>query len=118
MTVIGPFNYQAIYESDVWNTFHALGSNYRSYLYQANRLEIWMRPPLGTELGDFFVEEEVMNPLIENGLVEKTENDLIDGSVIRYELTEAGRLFADDLSQLSSEESMKRLVSRVKPIKP
>lgn len=118
MTVIGPFNYQAIYESDVWNTFHALGSNYRAYLYQANRLEIWMMPPPNTELGQFFVEEEVMDPFIKNGLVEKTENDLIDGSVIRYELTEAGRLFADELSQLSSEESMKRLITCVKPIKP
>ncbi len=118
MTIIGPFNYQAIFESDIWNTFHALGLNYRAYLYQSSRLSIWMIPPLDTELGQFFVDEEVMNPLIENGMVKKSENELIDNSSARYELTEAGRAFADELSKLTDAESMKKFITRVKPIKP
>jgi hypothetical protein len=118
MTVIGPFNYQAIYESDVWNTFHALGLRYKAYLYQSSQLSVWMMPPPETELGQFFVDEEVMDPLIETGLVEKTENDLIDGSTIRYELTDPGRTFAGELTQLTDAESMEKFIARVKPIKP
>ena len=109
-----PINYQANYENNVWNSFNALGLGYSAYLYHANRTEVWLRRPSGTDFGEFFVDEDVLNFLIGKGLAERKEDQLIPNSTFRYELTEQGKALYDELVQMENYRS--EFVERVKPI--
>lgn len=70
MTVIGPLNYQAIYESDVWNVYHALGTGYSVLLiHPSNGPTLRLVPP-SEKYGLFYTDAYIVDVLIENGLVE------------------------------------------------
>ncbi len=105
MTIIGPVNYQANYETDVWKVYHALGLGYTVFLiHPSNGPTLLLVPP--TEKQSLFdTEAYVVEVLIENGLVEKTtrENLPYDAEAIYY-LTDEGK----QLLALIHEEVQKR----------
>jgi len=109
MTIIGPFNYQAIYESDVWNVYHALGTGYSVLLiHPSNGPTLWLVPPT-EKYCLFHTDAHIVDVLIENGLVERTtpENLPYDADAI-YQLTNKGKeLLAsiyDEVQQLPEHE--------------
>jgi hypothetical protein len=100
MTVIGPFNYQAIYESDVWNVYHALGMGYSVFLiHPSNGPTLWLVPP-SEKYGLFDTKPYIADVLIENGLVEKItrENLPYDAEAI-YQLTDKGTELLASISE-------------------
>lgn len=100
MTVIGPFNYQAIYESDVWNVYHALGTGYSVFLiHPSNGQMLWLVPP-SEKYGFFNAKPYIVDVLIENGLVEKKprENLPYDAEAI-HQLTDKGTELLASISE-------------------
>lgn len=92
MTIVGPFNYQAIYESDVWNVYHALATGYSVFLiHPSHGPTLWLVPP-SENYGLFHAEANVVDVLTENGLVEKTSpRNLPDDGEATYQLTSRGK---------------------------
>src|SRR5215216_5493746 len=97
MTAIGPVNYQRIFESNTWGAFHSLGLGYNAFLtHPCNGPTVWFIPPKGTEYADYYEDEDVVQELIDKGLVRRETDKLIQSSEARYELTEKGQeLFAE-----------------------
>lgn len=116
MTSIGPFNHQAIFESDTWNVFHSLGLGYNAYLFHpSNGPTIWCIPPKDTEYADFYKDEDVIQELIDKGLVVQRDDNLIDLSTARFELTEKGRGLYTKLSSLMFAEGQHQFISKIQP---
>jgi hypothetical protein len=127
MTVIGLPDYQAIYESDVWNVYHALGTGYSVLLiHPSNGPTLWLVPP-SEEYCLFHTKAYIIDVLIENGLVEKTarENLPYDAEAV-YQLTHSGTellaSISDQVQQLpepervsAGEELLKRKIKLQSP---
>lgn len=68
MTIIGPLDHDAIFESDVSNVFLALGVGYEIWLINVTKGQtLWCIPPTN-QYAQFYMDVESINPLIDNGL--------------------------------------------------
>jgi|SRR6185369_4838839 len=71
--VIGPLDHDAIFESDVSNIFLALGVGYEIWLINVSSgPTLWCIPP-SNQYMQFYMDVEAIEPLIDNGLVKRTE---------------------------------------------
>jgi hypothetical protein len=109
-------DYQANFESDVWNTFNALGLGYNVFLiHPSNGPTIWCIPPKESKYADFYMDEEIIQELIDKGLVERKDDNLIQDSEARYELTEKGEGLYTQIYSLTFIEGERAFVSKVQP---
>jgi hypothetical protein len=116
MVMTEPTDYQANFESDVWNAFHALGLGYGLYLTHFPEQIVRCVPPKDSKYGSFDISEEVVQELINKGLVLKTEGEFVQDSKVRYDLTDKGRGLNAELSNLMFVEGGRVFVSKVQPV--
>jgi hypothetical protein len=118
---IGPFDYQAIFESDVWNVFYSLGLGYDAYLVTpSNGKTVWMIPPKGTQLANFYMDMDVIQELINKGLVRES-SELPDkhpySAEKSYRLTDKGQSLSTQVQSKAFEEGQRVFVEIVRPVK-
>lgn len=109
--MIGPLDHKAIFESDLWNCFMALGEGFSVFLYQTSFEKIiW-----GCRSGGPFPSYDlnVMDVLLQNELYEKKENNTLVDAEALYEYTQKGRQLHEEIKDLPIEESQRTFLSRI-----
>ena|SRR2546423_13682249 len=116
MNFANPVDYQAEFEDHVWETFRALGIGYSAFLsHPVNGPTIQLIPPVGSEYAKFHHDEEVIQELVEKGLVDKKNDNLTSDSTARYELTEKGHGVYAQVRGLTFSEGERVFTKMVQP---
>lgn len=116
-----PVNHQVVFESNVWNVFHSLGQGYSCTLIHASSGNtVWMRPPKGSSLADFYAGLREIEELIAKGLIEEMAELQSPGLSLAeksYQLTSHGTSLSIELKTKQFEEGQRIFLERVKPLK-
>lgn len=103
------------FEGNLWNVFNALGSGYKVFLSPNNK-EVRLIPPSNSTDFEFLAEKEVIQNLIDNGLIKEDKNPkAFIGKQIQYVLTEKGKDLYDELAILDDSEFRNVFIERINP---
>lgn len=112
--IIGPLDHQAIYESDVWNVFNAMGLGYTVFhIHPTNGPTLWCVPP-NANYCQFHTDADIIDVLVTNRLVKKIEEENLPyGASAFYKLTEKGKGLSTELSSAMSQEGYKVFKTKI-----